>query len=79
MPAPAKPKLCQIDDQGRLVFPEEVVRDLISKGFKAAILSEGAGGFRLEFYQDRDAARAIVFALEDMARHPEVYEALSKG
>lgn len=75
---PLRPSLCQIDDQGRLTLPEHVVRELQAKGLRCAILSEGAGGFRLEFHPDSEAAQAIVLALEDMAQHPEVYEALAK-
>lgn len=77
MPA-LKPMLCQIDDQGRLILPEEMVRELQSKGLRTAILFGGTDGHRLEFYPDEVTAKAVMLAREDMQEHHEVYEGLAK-
>lgn len=71
--------LCHINDEGRLVFPQEVTGVLKSKGLQAAILSCGSDAFRLEFFPDSDTAAAFMAALEDMDKHREVYEALAKS
>jgi hypothetical protein len=74
-----KTYLCHIDEEGRLVLPEEVADVLKSKGIQAAILSCGSDAFRLEFFPDSDTATAFMAALEDMDNHREVYEALAKS
>lgn len=75
---PHEPRLCPIDDRGRLILSDDVARELQGKGMRAAVLSGGPDGYRLEFFPDEIAAKALMIALIHMEEHPEVYRVLAK-